>query len=61
MSQGYQRDRRFLLKRLRGIFISFYVDALSIRCLLKTSQHNKRKLLGKWRDPDFADQAAWVN
>jgi hypothetical protein len=27
INKGYPRDRRFLLKRLRGISLSFYVGA----------------------------------
>jgi hypothetical protein len=53
ISRGYPRDRRFLLKRLRVISFSFYVDAPLQKMPLKTSPHNQQKLLKKWGNPDF--------
>jgi len=31
------------------------------RCLLKTSCHNQRKLLGKWENPNFEEQGPLAN
>jgi hypothetical protein len=58
---GYQGDRRFLLKRLRTISLSFYVDAPPEDALRLLSLHNQQMLLEKREDSNFKEQSHWVN
>jgi len=44
-------------EKLRVRIFSFHVDVLLRRSLLKTSPRNQQRLLEKWEDSDFEEQA----